>query len=81
MLGYTREEVIGMNVCQWDAGFKNAEEQLAVVRQQFAQPIRAQFETRHRRKDGSIFDVEVSGFPLVLDDIHVLQFLTRYQPT
>ncbi|WP_333874838.1 PAS domain S-box protein [Methylobacter sp.] len=72
MLGYRRDEVIGMNVAEWDAGFPDAEELLAAVRQQLESPVRVQFETRHRRKDGSIFDVEISGFPLEMDGQHVL---------
>jgi PAS domain S-box-containing protein len=71
MLGYAREEVIGMNVAQWDAGF-NPDELRQVVARQFEQPVRAQFETHHRRKDGSVFAVEVSGYPLELDGRPVL---------
>jgi PAS domain S-box-containing protein len=66
MLGYRRDEMIGMNVSQWDAQLTDAERTLK-VKQQFAQQGRSQFETCHRRKDGTIFDVEVSGFPLELD--------------
>ncbi|MGZ4954036.1 MAG: sensor domain-containing protein [Methylobacter sp.] len=66
MLGYRRDEMIGMNVAQWDVTFIGSE-LLQVVRQQFEKPVRSQFETRHRRKDGTIYDVEVSGFPLELD--------------
>jgi PAS domain S-box-containing protein len=65
MLGYSRAEVIGMNVGQWDAGF-DARQLAEVLDRQFARPERAEFETRHRRKDGVIIDVEVSGFPLAL---------------
>lgn len=54
LLGYSRQEVIGMHVSQWDAGFKDVDEQMAVVRRQFDSPLRVQFRTRHRRKDGSI---------------------------
>ena len=72
MLGYTRAEIIGMNVSQWDAGFLTPEEQLDVVRRQFDTPLRSQFETRHRRKDGSIFDVEVSGHTVELNNNRVL---------
>ncbi len=60
MLGYRRDELIGMNVSEWDAEFIG-EELLNVVRRQFENPIRSEFETRHRRKDGTIFNVEVSG--------------------
>ncbi len=67
MLGYRRDEIIGMNVSKWDAGFAEAAELRTIVRQQLENPLRSQFETRHRRKDGSIFDVEVSGFALQLD--------------
>jgi diguanylate cyclase (GGDEF)-like protein/PAS domain S-box-containing protein len=67
MLGYSRNEILGMNVSEWDAGFGNAVEQLKIVRNQFNKAVRSQFETRHRRKDGSIFDVEISGYPLQLE--------------
>ncbi|MCX7101058.1 MAG: EAL domain-containing protein [Methylobacter sp.] len=66
MLGYQRDEIIGMNVSQWDA-FYIGSELLLALRQQFIKPTRSLFETCHRRKDGSLLDVEVSGFPLQLD--------------
>ncbi len=71
MLGYSRDEMIGMNVSEWDAGFSGSEIPF-IVSQQFEKAERSQFETRHRRKDGSTFDVEVSGHPLVLDGKPVL---------
>ncbi len=66
MLGYRRDEIIGMNVVSWNAGHSDTET-IRLVRQQFAQSARSQFETRHRRKDGSLFDAEVSGSPLELN--------------
>lgn len=66
MLGYSRDEMIGMNVTQWDATFP-ASEIPQIIRQQLTKKGRSQFETRHKRKDGSVFDVEVSGYPLELD--------------
>ena len=66
MLGYTRDEVIGMNLTMWDAGFDPASRE-GVLQKQFQNPARSQFETRHRRKDGTIIDVEVSGYPLEID--------------
>ena len=71
MLGYSREEVIGMNVAQWEARFSAAELVIA-LRKQFERRFRSLFVTRHRRKDGTVFDVEVSGFPLELDGKPVL---------
>lgn len=71
MLGYSRAEVLGMNVASWDAQL-SAEAALAKVREQFARPARTEFDTRHRRKDGSVIDVEVSGFPLELNGQRVL---------
>jgi diguanylate cyclase (GGDEF)-like protein/PAS domain S-box-containing protein len=72
MLGYSRGELIGMNVSQWDCGFNSKDELLNVVREQFAHPKRSLFQTRHRRKDGSIYDVEISGYPIQLDGSMVL---------
>ncbi len=71
MLGYPREEIIGLNMTQWDDGF-TPEIRDTVFRRQFEHPTRSQFETRHRRKDGSVYDAEISGFPLQLDGKPVL---------
>ena len=71
MLGYTRDEVMGMNVSRWDATHKGAE-LVALVTQLFTQQRRSQFETSHRRKDGALLDVEISSFPLKLDGKSVL---------
>ena len=66
MLGYTRDEMIGMNVTQWDV--KLTRDEIArALENQFLRQQRSQFETRHRRKDGTVFDVEISGLPLELD--------------
>ncbi len=71
MLGYAREEVIGMNVARWDSHFDAAGLE-GVLRLQFENAGRTVFETRHRRKDGREFDVEVSGLPMQLDGNPVL---------
>ncbi len=76
MLGYRREELIGMNVAQWDAHL--TQEQLAqAISQPFANAGRIEFETRHRRKDGTVFDVEVSGCPLQLEGRPVIFYSSR----
>ena len=71
MLGYRREEVIGMNAAQWDAQM-SPEELAAALASQLAQVSRSVFETRHRRKDGSEFPVEISGYPFILDGQRVI---------
>jgi PAS domain S-box-containing protein len=57
MLGYTHEEVTQFHVWDWEA---------VASREQVQEMIRTvdeagdHFETRHRRKDGSVIDVEIS---------------------
>jgi PAS domain S-box-containing protein len=54
--GYTPAEVKGLNVADWDAQWNREE-----IRERIQDVLEssAMFETRHRCKDGSIFDVEV----------------------
>ncbi len=66
MLGYARDELIGQNVAIWDAAFSQAKLD-AMLKFQMGTETRVEFQTRHRRKDGSVIDVEVSGLPVVLD--------------
>lgn len=67
MLGYSREEIIGMSVENWDAFFVKPGQVVSIVRERLSTPERVRFETKHRRKDGTVFDVEISGFPFELD--------------
>jgi diguanylate cyclase (GGDEF)-like protein/PAS domain S-box-containing protein len=71
MLGYTREELLGRHVSQWDAQMDAVRLEQA-IRDQFARRERSEFETRHRRKDGNSIDVEISGHPLTIDGRPVL---------
>ena len=71
MLGYQREEMIGMHVSVWDA-LLSASELKNLIRDQISKKERSQFESRHRRKDGLLIEVEISGFPLELDGRLVL---------
>ena len=60
ILGYSREEIIGMHVSQWDAGIPK--KQLAkVLDEEFKKTICSQFETLHRRRNGTVYDVEISA--------------------
>jgi PAS domain S-box-containing protein len=54
--GYTPAEVKGLNVADWDAQWNREE-----IKERIQEVLEssAMFETRHRCKDGSVFDVEV----------------------
>ncbi|MEG4962616.1 PAS domain S-box protein [Microcoleus sp. K4-B3] len=56
MLGYTLEETLNLSVFDWDAEWTREELQVMLQREEVI-PL---FETRHRRKDGSEYDVEIS---------------------
>ncbi|NQE32705.1 PAS domain S-box protein [Microcoleus asticus] len=56
MLGYSLEETLNMNVSDWDVQWTQEELQIMLNREDII-PL---FETRHRRKDGSVYDVEIS---------------------
>jgi diguanylate cyclase (GGDEF)-like protein/PAS domain S-box-containing protein len=60
MLGYTREEVLGMYPTDWDVG-QSADEVAETIRFELGHSGSNRIETRHRRKDGSIYDAEVTG--------------------
>jgi diguanylate cyclase (GGDEF)-like protein/PAS domain S-box-containing protein len=77
MLGYQRSEMIGMNVTQWDPSRANPDRTKSIILERFAQQGRSQFETLHRRKNGTTIDVEVSCFPLELDGKLVLFYSSR----
>ena len=57
MLGYTADELLMLHTWDFEARFSQAE-----VKEKFSDLIDTHsiIETRHRRKDGSVFDVEVS---------------------
>ncbi|NCC04885.1 MAG: PAS domain S-box protein [Proteobacteria bacterium] len=64
MSGYTREELEGLRIVDLDAVEEDAVTQERLER---IMKIGSElFETRHRRKDGSVFDVEVSASQLDL---------------
>jgi diguanylate cyclase (GGDEF)-like protein/PAS domain S-box-containing protein len=71
MLGYQREEMIGMYISEWDAVLNDAEIKQR-LKARINLPGRSQFQTCHRRKDGGIINVEVSVVPLYLGDELVL---------
>jgi PAS domain S-box-containing protein len=63
MIGYTLEETQTLNVADWDAQWTKEELKLMLGREEII-PL---FETRHRRKNGSEYDVEISWNRVELD--------------
>ena len=75
MLGYTRDEAVNLNVSDWDAQWSREE-----LIERFDSLIRvdgALFETRHRRKDGSLINVEVSTSGAEIGGKHYLYASSR----
>ena len=74
MLGYTPAEALQLYTWDFEATMSEAD-----IRRAFAdlKNISATFETRHRRKDGSEFEVEVSANGVVLDEQAVVITVSR----
>jgi PAS domain S-box-containing protein len=70
MLGYSLEEVQNLHVWDWDVNYTR-EQMLQLIR--LADNKGILHETRHRRKDGSIFDVEINSNSVMFGD-HKLSF-------
>ena len=64
MLGYSYEELLHMSVADWDAQWKGEELMEKVKEVSFSPSV---FETRHRKKDGSIIDVEIKTSHVILN--------------
>ena len=65
MLGYSRDEIETLNIADIDAA-RSASELKAHFREVARSGEAVVFETRHRRKDGSVIDVEVSARTVTL---------------
>jgi len=61
MLGYSYDKIIGMNVSDFNAEYTDASELLVMLKQQFEKKDRTLLETQHKRKNGTIFEVEINS--------------------
>ena len=64
MLGYSHEEMLRLNVVNWDLQWSR-DELVAKINELITVP--ALFETRHRRKDGIIREIEINSVGVSLD--------------
>ncbi len=67
-LGYTNEEIKSLNVKDWDLNYTSIEELLTSPKT---------FESFHKRKDGSIFEVEIRTVGIKLDGKEYLYAASR----
>jgi diguanylate cyclase (GGDEF)-like protein/PAS domain S-box-containing protein len=65
MLGYTNEEVLRLNISDWNAQWTRKELQERIKK---LIGKSARFETKHRRKNGTLIDVEVSTTCIDIED-------------
>jgi diguanylate cyclase (GGDEF)-like protein/PAS domain S-box-containing protein len=72
-LGYSREELLSMKITDIDPALNAG--LLEVIDEQIRNTGVARFETKHRRKDGSDFPVEVSAKLVVLDKPYALNIV------
>jgi two-component system, sensor histidine kinase and response regulator len=74
MLGYSREEILKLHTWDFEANMSESQ-----IRAGFANlPIvHTTFETRHRRRDGTVYDAEVSASGACLDGENIIITVTR----
>ncbi len=66
MLGYSRDEIIGKSITDFDAVLTPGEFKAGTARI-LATKEPTMFESRHQRRDGTVLDVELSIVPMELD--------------
>ncbi|MCK9209905.1 MAG: PAS domain S-box protein [Ignavibacteriaceae bacterium] len=74
MLGYTHEELLKLNVADWDMQWSR--EKLSDDMNEFINHPTI-FETKHRRKDGTILDVEINNVSVTLEGRNYLYAASR----
>ena len=73
MLGYTVDEMLDLAVD--DINAEDPPEELRTRMRRVREKGSARYETRHRKKDGTVFDVEISTSHLPYTDGHLIVFI------
>jgi PAS domain S-box-containing protein len=73
MSGYSRGELIGMPVSQLEV-IESPEEIAARIRKMLDGEGHDRFQSKHRRKDGSVFDVDITALRLNIDGARIAVF-------
>ena len=66
MLGYEYDEMADLNVVDWDADF-DKDMLIPFIERVIKEESPSTFETKHKRKDGSIIDVQISAIGMRID--------------
>lgn len=74
MLGYSDEEMLKLKVTDWDVGIPE-EELPALIKSVGGKPVT--FETRHKRKDGSVYDANITAVRITVFDTPYLYASVR----
>lgn len=75
MLGYSREELLGQHVSLWEDEWSRLELERNLLPRLISQT--STFETRHRRRDGTVINVQISATGLEIDGQRVLYASAR----
>ncbi|WP_115701748.1 PAS domain S-box protein [Legionella sainthelensi] len=73
-LGYTKEEALKLNVRDWDA--KIPKDQIPNILRRLLDSAEV-FETKHKRKNGSVFDVEINAKGIIISGEHYVYASSR----
>jgi diguanylate cyclase (GGDEF)-like protein/PAS domain S-box-containing protein len=65
MLGYTKDEFTSMNVSDIDA--KKSKDEIVDIKKEITDTNQIVFETKHKAKNGSIIDVEITGSSFIFE--------------
>lgn len=74
MLGYDQDEILELRTWDYEA---NLSKQQIIDSFSDLSEIQTQFESRHRRKDGSIIDVEISARGMVTEGLPLVMTIVR----
>ena len=76
LLGYTRNEIMAMNLSQWDTHLSKDQ-----IRETISGIVRSgskyEFDSTNRKKDGNIIHVHIAAAPIIIDGITYLHCSSR----
>jgi PAS domain S-box-containing protein len=74
-IGYSYEEALRLNIKEWDATISPDQPISPAIKEMIASP--STFETTHKRKDGTLFDVQISAKGIEMEGEYYLYASSR----